>query len=632
MIASVPLATPIAVRHADVGGELLLEGRDLGAEDVAPGVQHRHRAVVEAPAQRLERGERYRKGGPAPRERYPSPSPRCSSQRPSPTRWSRSRPTSSRTWGCPGCSCSCSSRARASRSPPRRRCCSRASTCTRASTACSRSPLWARSANLGGSWLAYAVGYYGRIDLIEKHGHQLFIKPKHIEWADRWFARYGAPTVFFSRMLPIVRTFISLPAGRGADAVLAVHGLHAARLHPVGVPARLHRPGGGRELDEMEGRAPLRRLRGGGADRRRDRLPRAAQPLAARQGRGRRRCLGRSARLDVIEPSRSARSTGPAELLPISSSGHVALVPWLLGWPYARLDPELRKAFEVALHAGTAAALVVALRDEVADGRCGLDGRRGALILLSSLPPAACALLLERPIERRLGTPATIAAGLLLGSAAMVIADGAPQERGREEAGPRDALCARDRPGHRADARRVAQRRDARGRPAAPLPSRGRQRALAPRRASGHRAARRALKGKRLARRGLPPGAGIAFAAGVAASFASTLASHLADPPGRARPLAAALRRVPHGARGRGAASCAVRQNRASMTRTPTRAPAWTPATPPTALAGLVGVLRTIDPGRPSRSVLALRPLRERDRGRPEPRASRCAPTASARR
>jgi membrane protein DedA with SNARE-associated domain len=68
-------------------------------------------------------------------------------------------------------------------------------------------------ANLGGSWLAYAVGYYGRIDLIEKHGHLLFIKPKHIEWADRWFDRWGAPTVFFSRMLPIVRTFISLPAG-----------------------------------------------------------------------------------------------------------------------------------------------------------------------------------------------------------------------------------------------------------------------------------------------------------------------------------------------------------------------------------------------------------------------------------
>src|SRR3954467_6090263 len=50
---------------------------------------------------------------------------------------------------------------------------------------------------------------------------------------------------------------------------------------------------------------------------------------------------------------------GPAELLPVSSSGHVAVVPWLLGWPYSGLDGELRKAFEVALHAGTAAALLV---------------------------------------------------------------------------------------------------------------------------------------------------------------------------------------------------------------------------------------------------------------------------------
>jgi len=68
-------------------------------------------------------------------------------------------------------------------------------------------------ANLGGSWLAYAVGYYGRIDLIEKHGRKLGIKPGHLARADRWFERWGAPTVFFSRMLPIVRTFISLPAG-----------------------------------------------------------------------------------------------------------------------------------------------------------------------------------------------------------------------------------------------------------------------------------------------------------------------------------------------------------------------------------------------------------------------------------
>ena len=66
--------------------------------------------------------------------------------------------------------------------------------------------------NLAGSWVAYAVGYYGRLDLLEKN-KLIHISPKHLKWADDWFERYGAATVFFSRMLPIVRTFISLPAG-----------------------------------------------------------------------------------------------------------------------------------------------------------------------------------------------------------------------------------------------------------------------------------------------------------------------------------------------------------------------------------------------------------------------------------
>jgi membrane protein DedA with SNARE-associated domain len=68
-------------------------------------------------------------------------------------------------------------------------------------------------ANVVGSWIAYAVGYYGRVDLLEKHGRKLHIKPSHLAWADDWFARYGSATVFFARLLPIVRTFISLPAG-----------------------------------------------------------------------------------------------------------------------------------------------------------------------------------------------------------------------------------------------------------------------------------------------------------------------------------------------------------------------------------------------------------------------------------
>ena len=67
--------------------------------------------------------------------------------------------------------------------------------------------------NLVGSWIAYGVGRGGRLELIERHGRWLHLKPSHIAWAARWFARYGSPAIFFSRMLPIVRTFISLPAG-----------------------------------------------------------------------------------------------------------------------------------------------------------------------------------------------------------------------------------------------------------------------------------------------------------------------------------------------------------------------------------------------------------------------------------
>ncbi|HWI21805.1 MAG TPA: DedA family protein [Baekduia sp.] len=72
--------------------------------------------------------------------------------------------------------------------------------------------LVASFANLVGSWAAYAAGFYGRIELLERQKF-IHISPKHLAWADRFFAKYGDWAVFFSRMLPIVRTFISLPAG-----------------------------------------------------------------------------------------------------------------------------------------------------------------------------------------------------------------------------------------------------------------------------------------------------------------------------------------------------------------------------------------------------------------------------------
>lgn len=66
---------------------------------------------------------------------------------------------------------------------------------------------------LVGSWIAYAVGRGGRLELMERHGHLIHMGPAQIERADRWFQRYGDPAVLFGRMVPLVRAFVSLPAG-----------------------------------------------------------------------------------------------------------------------------------------------------------------------------------------------------------------------------------------------------------------------------------------------------------------------------------------------------------------------------------------------------------------------------------
>jgi len=68
-------------------------------------------------------------------------------------------------------------------------------------------------ANLVGSLLAYWLGRAGGRSFLMKHGRLVLIKPHDIERADVWFERHGDSAVFFSRLLPVVRTFISLPAG-----------------------------------------------------------------------------------------------------------------------------------------------------------------------------------------------------------------------------------------------------------------------------------------------------------------------------------------------------------------------------------------------------------------------------------
>jgi len=131
---------------------------------------------------------------------------------------------------------------------------------------------------------------------------------------------------------------------------------------------------------------------------------------------------------------------GPTELLPVSSSAHLSLIPWFAGWRLDEVDPEAIKSFEVALHAGTVAALLIGQRHAIADELRRADGRRVTAVGLSTVAPAMVGYTMERQIERRLGRPRTIAAGLLAGSVVMLLADRRPRERGRDDVTPVDGL------------------------------------------------------------------------------------------------------------------------------------------------------------------------------------------------
>ncbi len=86
--------------------------------------------------------------------------------------------------------------------------------------------------NLIGSLVAYYAGAWGGRPFLNRYGRYIFITQKELDWADRWFARYGEPTVFFSRMLPVVRTFISVPAGVARMNVLRFSVLTFAGSYP----------------------------------------------------------------------------------------------------------------------------------------------------------------------------------------------------------------------------------------------------------------------------------------------------------------------------------------------------------------------------------------------------------------
>jgi undecaprenyl-diphosphatase len=224
----------------------------------------------------------------------------------------------------------------------------------------------------------------------------------------------------------------------------------------------------------------------------------------------------RAAALGVVQ--------GPAELLPVSSSAHLILIPWLAGWDWERLDPEIRKSFEVALHAGAAAALLIGQRRLIGEELRQFDARRAAVLGLSFLPPAVVGYAFEHQIESRLGGPRATAVGLLAGAALMLIADRRPQARGRGEARPADGLAlgaaqaAALAPGVSRNGATLAAARLRRF-------TREQANLLSRTVALPVIVGAALLKGVRLARRGTDPSLRKALAIGTATSFGSTLAS-----------------------------------------------------------------------------------------------------------
>lgn len=143
---------------------------------------------------------------------------------------------------------------------------------------------------------------------------------------------------------------------------------------------------------------------------------------------------------------------GLSEFLPISSSGHLILVPWLFGWNDLT-DPEIKKAFDVALHIGTLVAVVGYFRtDLVTYVREGLrlvvrrerpatpDARLAWLLVLATLPAAAVGALFEEQIDEHLGTPVIIGISLVVFGLVLGWVDRRSGDRTIEGFSKRDAL------------------------------------------------------------------------------------------------------------------------------------------------------------------------------------------------
>ena len=88
---------------------------------------------------------------------------------------------------------------------------------------------------LAGALIGWAIGRYGGRPLLEHHGRWFHLSPKNLDRAERWFERWGNLGVALGRITPIVRSFVSIPAGVFEMPLAAVHVAHARRLRDLGV-------------------------------------------------------------------------------------------------------------------------------------------------------------------------------------------------------------------------------------------------------------------------------------------------------------------------------------------------------------------------------------------------------------
>src|SRR5215210_33908 len=143
---------------------------------------------------------------------------------------------------------------------------------------------------------------------------------------------------------------------------------------------------------------------------------------------------------------------GLTEFLPISSSGHLILVPWLQDYHYLATHPHFNKTFDVALHLGTLVGVLVYFRREILELIAGAWGvvrkrrietapeRLAVMIAIACLPAAVVGAVLQDTIDEKLGDPWQIAILLAVFGIALGYADRRPQRRAVDSVSLRDAV------------------------------------------------------------------------------------------------------------------------------------------------------------------------------------------------